>query len=111
MWTKFVVVFCVVALAAAIAGSIPAKGPVYHITLTDPSAVNGVALKAGEYRVTVNAGKATFVLGKESHEVAVKVEESTKKFSDNSIQFDRKGDQNMIKIICVGGTKTKLLFN
>ena len=57
--------------------------------------VNGVALKAGEYKVIVNAGKATFVNGKVSEEVAVKTEESAKKFSDNQIQFNREGDKNV----------------
>ena len=111
MLTKFVVAFCILALAAAFAGSIPAKGPVYHVTLTEPSVVNGVALKAGEYKVTVNAGKATFVSGKVSEEVAVKVEENTKKFSDNQIQFNREGEKNVVKVICLGGSKTKFLFN
>jgi hypothetical protein len=111
MLTKFVTVFCVLALAAAFAGSVPAKGPTYHITVTEPATVNGVALKVGEYRVTLGADKATFVLGKESHEVAVKVEQNAKKFDTNQLQFSRQGDQNLLKVICVGGTKTKLVFN
>ena len=111
MITKFVVAFCVLALAAAVAGSIPAKGLTYRVTLTEPASVNGIVLKPGDYRVTVNANKATFVLGKESNEVSVKIEENTRKFSDNQIQYDRKGDQNVIKFICLGGSKTRLAFN
>jgi hypothetical protein len=111
MLMKLAVVFCVFALVAAVAGSIPATGPVYRVTLTEPASVNGTPLKAGEYRVAVNAGKATFVLGKESHEVAVKIEEAAKKFSGNQIQFDNRNNANAIKEICIGGTKTKLIFN
>jgi hypothetical protein len=111
MFTKFVVAFCVLALAAAFAGSIPAKGPSYYVTITEPVSANGIVLKPGEYRVIVNADKATFVLGKEVQEVAVKVEQNAKKFADNQIQYDRKGDRNEIKFICLGGSKTKLLFN
>ena len=87
MLMKVAVVFFVFALVAAVAGSIPATGPVYRVTLTEPASVNGTALKAGEYRVAVTGGKAMFVLGKESHEVAVKVEEAAKKFDGNRIQF------------------------
>jgi hypothetical protein len=111
MLTRLVVAFCVWALAAAFAGSVPAKGPTYHLTLTEPASANGVALKAGDYRVTLNADKAIFVLGKESHEVSVKMEENARKFSDNQIQYDRQGDQNVIKFICLGGSKTRLAFN
>jgi hypothetical protein len=111
MLTKFVVAFCLLALAAAVAGGIPAKGPTYHVMIAEPSTVNGVLLKAGQYRLTLNANKATFVLGKESHEVAVEIEENTKKFSDNQIMFDRKNDQNVVKVIYLGGTKTSLVFN
>jgi hypothetical protein len=112
MLTKFVVAFCVLALAgAAFAGSIPAKGATYHLTIVEPASVNGVLLKPGEYRVVLTADKVIFQLGKDSHEVVAKSEESAKKFSDNQIQYDRKGDQNQIKAICFGGTKTKLLFN
>jgi hypothetical protein len=111
MLMKVAVVFFVFALVAAVAGSIPAAGPVYRVTLTEPASVNGTALKAGEYKVAVNAGKAIFVLGKESHEVAVKVEEAAKKFDGNRIQFDNQNNANAIKEICIGGTRTKLIFN
>jgi hypothetical protein len=111
MLTKLAVAFCVLALAAAFAGSIPAKGPAYRVTLNEPAVVNGVPLKAGEYRVIVNAGKAAFQIGKETQEVAVKVEENAKKFGENQIMYDRRGDQNVIREICLGGSKTKLTFN
>lgn|SRR5215813_8096915 len=111
MLMKVAVVFFIFALVAAVAGSIPATGPVYRVTLTEPASVNGTALKAGEYRVAVTGGKAMFVLGKESLEVAVKVEEAAKKFDGNRIQFDNSNNANAIKEICVGGTKTKLIFN
>ena len=70
MLTKFVVAFCVLALAAAIAGSIPVKGPTYHVTIVEKASVNGVTLQPGEYKVVVSAGKAWFQMGKETQEVA-----------------------------------------
>src|SRR6266496_4311391 len=108
MSTKFIIAFCIVALATAFGGSVPAKGPVFHVTLSEAATANGTALKAGEYRVTVNADKATFAMGKESHEVAVKVETNEKKYDNNQVIFSKQGEQNLVKQICVGGTKTRL---
>src|ERR1041385_3822527 len=71
MLTKFVVAFCVLALAAGFAGSVPTKTATYHIVLSEPATVNGtVALKAGEYRVTVAGDTVTFQFGRDSKEVA-----------------------------------------
>src|SRR6266480_1461967 len=111
MLTKFVVAFGIVALATSFAGSIPVKAAIYHVMLSEAATVNGTALQAGEYRVVVNAAQVTFLIGKESHEVAAKVETAEKKFSDNQVMYVRKGDQNTIKQICFGGSKTTLNFN
>ena len=108
--TKFVVAFSILALVAAMAGNVP-KGPTYTITLSQPAAVTGTTLKAGEYKVTVAGGIATFNLDKESHAVPVKVETSDKKFPSNIVQTDQAGGALKISEICVGGTKTRLLFN
>ena len=111
MFTKLTIAFCVVALAAAFAGSVPTKAPSYRVTLNDQVTVSGVALKPGEYKVTVNAAKATFVLGKSTQEVAVKVEENEKKFSDTQVIVSSKDGKNQLTQINVAGTKTKLMFN
>jgi hypothetical protein len=113
MLTKFVVAFGILALVAtvAVAGSIPAKGPTYQVTLTEAATVNGTALKAGDYRVTVNADKVTFVMNKVSNEFAAKVENGEKKFGTNQVQYQHVDKQTTIKEICLGGSKTKLIFN
>ncbi|HTS62846.1 MAG TPA: hypothetical protein VMH28_12540 [Candidatus Acidoferrales bacterium] len=110
MLTKFILAFGILALVA-FAGSIPAKLPVYRVTLTESVSIHGTALKAGEYRVAVSDAKVTFIHEKETHEVPAKVETGAKKYSNTEVQYEQNGGQATIKEICLGGTKTRLLFN
>jgi len=110
MLTKFVLAFSILALAIAVAGSIPAKGPTSHVILTEPVVLHGAALKAGEYRVVVGTDKVTFLMDKESNEIPAKVEVGDKKFSQNAVQYEHKGTQATISEICLGGTKTRVVF-
>lgn len=79
--------------------------------MSQPAVVNGTALKAGDYRVIVNEGKVTFTIDKESREIPAKVETGQKKYDVNRVQYDVVGSQTTISEICLGGTKTRLLFN
>lgn len=108
MLTKFVLAFSILALVAAFAGSTAA---VAHVTLTKPAVINGTALKAGDYRLLIGDGKVTFTIDKESHEVAAKIETGAKKFDVNQVQYDAVGSQATIREICLGGTKTRIVFN
>jgi hypothetical protein len=110
MLIKFVVTLSILALVAT-AGSIPTKGPSFHVFLSQTVVIQGTTLKAGDYRVTVNGDKAAFQMDQESKEIPVKVETGDKKYSDNQVQYDESGKQPTVKQICVGGSKTKLLFN
>jgi hypothetical protein len=111
MFTKFVVAFSVLALVAAMAGNVPVNGPTYKVTLTQPAVVMGTALKAGEYRLNVHAGTVTFAIDKESHAIPAKVEMNRSKYFVDQIQYDKDGDRIKISEICLGGTKTRLVFN
>ncbi|HTX39561.1 MAG TPA: hypothetical protein VME43_31295 [Bryobacteraceae bacterium] len=110
MLRKFVLAFAILALAAAFAGTVPAHGPGCWITLLGPSAVQGTPLAAGDYHVTVNGDKATFVRGKLSFTVDVKVESEVKKFDSTAIRFTDIAGKSNITEIRIGGSKTKLLF-
>ena len=110
MFTKFVLAFTLLALVASIAGTIPVKGPTCTVILSVPATVAGTPLKAGEYRVAVNVDKATFTTGKESFEIATKVETVTK-FEQNVVQYENTGNQTSISQISLGGTKVRLIFN
>ena len=111
MFTKFVVAFCILALAAAFAGSIPVKGSTHKITISQPVTIMGTALKAGEYQVNINAGTITFILGKESHAITGKVETNATKYETDQVRYEQEGDKVKVSEIRVGGTKTRLIFN
>ena len=111
MLTKLVVAFSILALVAAMAGTVPAKGTIHKVTLTQPAVIKGTALKAGEYRLTVRPGSVTFTLGKDSHEIPAKVETGTTKYFTDQVQYDRVHDQVTISEIGLGGTTTRLVFN
>jgi hypothetical protein len=111
MLTKFLVAFSILAIVVAMAGNAPVKGPTYKVTLTQPAVVMGTALKAGEYRISVNAGRVTFTLDKESHEIPAKVETNGRKYLSDQVQYEKDRDQLKISEICLGGTKTRLVFN
>ena len=108
MLTKFVVAFSVLALLAAFAGTVPA---VAHVTLFRASVVSGTTLEAGEYRVLIGDAKVTFSVGKKSVDVSAKIESSPKKFDNTEVQYDGGPNQNVVREISLGGTKTRLVFN
>ena len=109
--TKFVFAFTILAIVATFAGTPSAKLPVAHDTLNKPAIVHGTALKAGDYRLTIDASKVTFLIDKDSREISAKVETGDKKYDVTEVQYDGVGNQATITEIRLGGTKTKLLFN
>jgi hypothetical protein len=111
MLTKLVVAFSILALVAAMAGTVPVKALTHKVTLTQPAMVGGTALKAGEYRLSVRNGTVTFTLDKDSHEIPAKVETNAKKYFTDQVQYDGDRDQVKISEICLGGTTTRLVFN
>jgi len=111
MLIKFVVGFSILALVAAVAGSIPVTGSTHKVTLSQPAVVGGTALKSGEYRLSVTAGTVTFMLDKESHAIPAKVETNGSKYDTDQVRYDQDGGKTKISEICLGGTKTRLVFN
>jgi hypothetical protein len=108
MLTKFVLAFSILALVAALAGTLPAAA---HVTLSKPAVVNGTALKAGDYRLLIGNGKVTFNIDKQSFDIPAKIQTGDKKFDVNQVQYDVVGSQTTIREIALGGTKTRLIFN
>jgi hypothetical protein len=98
---KKLVVCALLALGAASAAS-------YSVKLSQPSIVKGTQLKPGDYRLTVDSDKVTFVNGQQKVETSAKVETADKKFDNTSIRYDGTG---LISEIRIGGTKTKLVFS
>ena len=110
MIRKFLVAFAILALVAAFAGT-PGPGSSYRITLTQPSAVKGGDLKAGEYKVSIGTDKATFSAGKINVETPVKVETGTDKYRVTAVRYTTENGKAIISEIRIGGTTTRLLFN
>jgi hypothetical protein len=111
MLTKFVLSFVILALAAGMAGTVPAKTPTHKVTLTQSAVVVGTVLKAGEYRLNVNAGTVTFTLDKESQTIPAKVETNAIRYTTDQVQYEQDGNRLKISEICLSGTKTRLVFN
>ena len=111
MLQRFLVVFAILALVMASAGTVPAPGSTFRVNISQPSTVKGGDLKPGEYRVTMGADKVTFVSGKISVEAPVKIETAPEKFSTTAVRFITENGKNAISEIRVGGTTTRLIFN
>ena len=110
MIQRILVVFAILAVVVAFAGTVPAPGGSHRITFTVPTVVKGVEFKAGDYRVSVLADKVTISSGKNTVEVAAKVETADKKFDSTAIRFATENGKAVVSEIRLGGTKTKLVF-
>jgi len=110
MLRKFVLAFAILALAAAFAGTVPTHGPSYNITVVQPTVVKGATLAPGDYRLTLDNGKAIFAKGKNAVTVDVKIESQPSKIETTALRLEDVGGQQTLKEIRIGGTKTKLIF-
>ena len=111
MVQRILVAFAILAVFAAMAGTIPGTIAAGHVTLTTPAVVKGATLKAGEYRVIVFADKATFTMGKESQNIPAKIATNPTKFNESQVQYESLGNQTTISEICLGGTNVRITFN
>ena len=111
MLQKFILTFAILALVTAFAGSVPAPGSSFRVTLSQPSVVKGANLQAGEYRVNLGAEKVTFVAGKTAVDASVKIETGNEKFSATSVRYITEAGKAVISEIRIGGTTTRLVFN
>ena len=103
MTAKSFLLICVV--GASSIGIASAKS--YSFTLSAPAKAGSTLLKAGEYAVEVKGGEAVFTNeGGKTYKVAVKVEQSDKKFVATSVDTSN----DTIKEIDLGGSTTKLTF-
>jgi hypothetical protein len=110
MIQRILIVFAILAVVVASAGTVPAPGGSYKITFTQPSIVKGVEFKAGDYRLSVLADKVTISAGKKVVDVDGKIETADKKFDTTSIRYVTEAGKAKVSEIRVGGTKTKILF-
>jgi len=96
-----------IALAAGIASA-----ATYHVTLLNPTIVNGTELKPGDYRLDVNNDKAVFHVGRKTVEAPVKIETAAKKTSSTTFRYGTTPEGKMsLQEIQFGGSTTTLTFD
>ena len=83
----------------------------YHVTLFQPTIVNGTELKPGDYKVEVDQDKAVIRAGKQRVEAPVKVESGAEKFGSTTVRYSNGDGKYRLTEIRLGGTNTKLVFN
>jgi hypothetical protein len=94
--------FGIAALALATASAASS----YNLKLSDPVWIGGTQLKAGEYKVEMQADKAVFKLGKSVIEVPATMSKNDRKFSTTSFI----SESGKVVEIDFGGTMDKFLF-
>jgi hypothetical protein len=104
MTKKFIISFCLLAVAAASAAS-------HKLTLFQPSIVNGTELKPGDYRMEVDGQKVIIKKGRQVVEAPVKVETAESKFANTTVRYQNGDGSYRVEEIRIGGTKTRVLFN
>src|SRR6195256_120417 len=82
----------------------------YEVNFNNPAQVNGTELKPGTYTVEVAGDKAMIHGKKQSVEAAVKVEEGNERYFTTIVRYIMVDGKYRIGSICLGGTKTKLIF-
>ncbi|HVT95205.1 MAG TPA: hypothetical protein VHD76_20295 [Bryobacteraceae bacterium] len=88
-----------------------ASAQTFHVTLLQATVLNGTPLKAGDYSVKVDSGKATFQRGKDTAESPVKVETEMRKYPSTIFKYTTEGSGTMhLTEIRLAGTNTKLVF-
>jgi hypothetical protein len=104
MTKRLLFAFLVLALTVACAKT-------YWVTFYIPSAVAGVELKPGEYRLDLDGSQVTLKNGKLVAESAVKVEQNGEKYKRTTIRYLNGDGGCQVQEIRLGGTNTKLVFN
>jgi len=85
----------------------------YDIVLSEPMKAGTTELARGEYKVKVEGSTAVFTNThtRQSLSVPVKVENVDQTYHLTSLDTAKQGDEEQIKSIQLGGSKTKLEFD
>ena len=102
MLKKFLFCFSTLALATTFAAS------TYKVTLFGVSTFNGKTLSPGDYKMRLIDGGVVLKNGKDLTEAPAKTEMSDTKYSSTRVRYN---DKHEVEEICIGGTKTKVVFN
>jgi hypothetical protein len=89
-----------------------AAAKTYGITLASPVKAGSLQLKAGDYKLTVDGNKITFlnVKSKQAFTTDGKIENSPKTYDFTRLDTATEGSDTVVKDIEVGGSKIKIDF-
>ena len=88
-----------------------AGGNTYHFTLQEPASFNGTALQPGDYKIAVDANKATLKIGKTVVEAPAKLETGDHKYPTTTVSFDDTASRKSITEIHIGGSRTRIVIS
>ena len=100
---RYLIVFAGLALSVASAET-------FHVTLFQPTVVQGKELKAGDYKMDLQNNQLTIARGKEKVEVPVTVEKANKNFGTTAVRYTEEQGKYSIREIEFGGSKTKVVI-
>lgn len=78
------------------------------VNIFQDSVIEGKALKAGQYKLSMENGNAVLTAGKQSVSVPAREETEPNKISSTQLIFT---DSTNLQAIRVGGTNTKIVFD
>ncbi len=96
---------------ATVAITVASAANSYRLTVFEPSMVNGIELKPGDYKIELKDSTAIITRGKQTVTAPVKIETSPSKFSSTTVRYTNGNGKPSVDEIRLGGTKTKLVFN
>ena len=93
------------------AGAALASATTYNVKLLEATNVHGTKLKAGEYKLDVDNGKAVFHHGKTTAEAPATVTSADQKFKDTKFLYDNGSDGTMtLREIDLGGSNVRVVL-
>jgi hypothetical protein len=88
-----------------------ASASTYKVTLLETTNVHGTQLKAGEYKLDVDNGKAVFRHGRTTAEAPAKLATSDQKYKDTKFIYDNGSDgQLTLREIDLGGSNVRVVL-
>ncbi len=103
---KFVFVFATLTLAVASA----ANTARYKVDISEPSQINGQAVKPGTYTLELKDNHAVLKQGKTVIDTEARIETADKKFAETTVRYTASEPNSKIDEIRLSGTTTKVVF-
>ena len=98
-------------LFGSLAAAVASAASMYRVNIGQAFMLGSSEMKAGDYKIEVDGGKAVFMDGKHNAgSAAVKEETGDEKFTRTTVRYSNGDGKFHLQEIHIGGTKTKLVF-